>query len=681
MDGAFGFNGRGIDHPLQGALAGLVKTAAIEWDTVHCRAIDVAPDWPDTPAVAAMVADELLHHRQEDAVEIGLNQKRRSALVLEDAPLPAVAPAARAVETGDVVVVSGGARGVTAAVALELATGAQPNLILLGRSPAPEPEPLWLKELTDEAAVKRAILNHEFNGNPTPVQLESAFRRHMANREIASTLAAIRETGSEAHYHSVDVRAADAVRRAIDTVRATHGPVRAVVHGAGVLEDRLIVDKKPEQFERVFDTKVKGLENLLAATTQDPLRLLVLFSSVTARMGNRGQADYAMANEALNKIAQQCAVLRPHCRVKAVNWGPWEGGMVSAGLGQEFRRRGVELISIASGARHLVAEMCRAEDPAVEVVVGAALSGAGVREVPPVGASVSEFSKAAAAADLSLAFKRDLDIGNHPVLRSHMIGGKAVVPLALMTEWFAHGALHGNPGLLLQGLDDIRVLNGIKLDRGKKHIRLMAGKARRKQGAYEVPLELRDGIHGNLKVIHSRARAILVDELPPAPPYRIPAKLTRRSYDRTIADVYDRILFHGPDMRGLREITHLCADGMVADVAPAPAPSVWVKEPLRNRWLSDPLALDAAFQMATIWCFEEKGAVSLPSYCAAYRQYRSRFPAEGVTAVLEITAAGDHKMQGTITFLDADGTVVAQMSGCEAVMDPALQKAFRPAAA
>jgi len=681
MDGAFGFHGRGVENPLQGALAGLVKTAAVEWGTVHCRAIDVAPDWSDTPAVAAMVADELLNRRQEDPVEIGLDQNRRCTLTLEEAPLPAVAPIARALAPSDVVVVSGGARGVTAAFALALAAGTQPKLILLGRSPSPEPEPLWLKELTDEAAVKRAILNHEFDGNPTPIQLEAAFHRHMANREITTTLAAIRETGSEAHYHSVDVRETEAVRRVINSVRATHGPVRAVVHGAGVLEDRLIVDKKPEQFERVFDTKVKGLENLLASTTQDPLRHLVLFSSVTARMGNRGQADYAMANEALNKIAQQFAVIRPHCRVKAVNWGPWEGGMVSAGLGQEFRRRGVELISIASGARHLIDEMCRTDEPAVEVVVGATLTGSTAHAVPPIATTISASSTSDAAAGLSLSFQRDLDIGNHPVLRSHVIGGKAVVPLALMTEWFAHGALHENPGLLLQGLDDLRVLNGIKLDRGKKHIRLMAGKARRKQGAYEVPLELRDGIHGNLEVIHSRAKAILVDELPPAPPYRIPAQLTRRSYDRTIADVYDRILFHGPDMRGLREITHLSADGMVANVAPAPAPSAWVKEPLRNRWLSDPLALDAAFQMATIWCFEEKGAVSLPSYCAAYRQYRSRFPAEGVTAVLEITAASDHKMRGTITFLDADGTVVAQMTGCEAVMDPALQKAFRPAAA
>ena len=88
-----------------------------------------------------------------------------------------------------------------------------------------------MKGLTDEAAVKRAILNHEFDGNPTPIQLEAAFHRHMANREITTTLAAIRETGSEAHYHSVDVRETEAVRRVINSVRATHGPVRAVFTG------------------------------------------------------------------------------------------------------------------------------------------------------------------------------------------------------------------------------------------------------------------------------------------------------------------------------------------------------------------------------------------------------------------------------------------------------------------
>ncbi|MFZ0724248.1 MAG: SDR family oxidoreductase [Desulfobacterales bacterium] len=681
MDGAFGFHGRNIVHPLQGALAGLAKTAVLEWEGVHCRAVDVAPDWSNLPAVAAAVADALLHRGPGDPVEIGLAQNGRWSLALQEAPLPADASEDRLFDAGEVVVVSGGARGVTAAAAIALAARPQPKLILLGRSPAPEPEPSWLQTLDGEGAIKRAILTHEFGGDATPARLEAAFHRYMANREIAASLAAIRDTGAEAHYYRLDVRRADDVRDFIAAVTDRHGPVRAIVHGAGVIEDRLIVDQKPENFARVFDTKVTGLENLLAATDKAALRHLVLFSSVTARLGNRGQAAYAMANEALNKIARRFALDCPQCRVKAINWGPWEGGMVSAGLGREFRRRGVDLIPMASGARHLVEEMGRAGDPEIEVLVGATIPASDARPALPPAAPIAAGGEGETAPELSLTFHRDLDLGNHPVLRSHVIGGTAVVPLALMTEWFAHGALHGNPGLVLQGLDDLRVLKGIRLDRGKKHIRLMAGKARPSRGTFEVPLELRDGVHGDVELIHSRARAILTEELAPAPPYRIPASLTRPSYDRPIAEVYERILFHGPDMRGLRGISHLSAAGMVADVAAAPAPSAWFTEPLRKQWLSDPLVLDAAFQMATIWCFEEKGAAALPSYCAAYRQYRRRFPAEGVTAVLEVTAAGNHKMQGNVTFLDRDGAVVARMTGCESVMDPALQKVFRSAAA
>ena len=44
----------------------------------------------------------------------------------------------------------------------------------------------------------------------------------------------------------------------IDDIRAVHGPIAGIIHGAGVLEDRLIIDKTVDQFERVFDTKVKG---------------------------------------------------------------------------------------------------------------------------------------------------------------------------------------------------------------------------------------------------------------------------------------------------------------------------------------------------------------------------------------------------------------------------------------
>ena len=265
-----------------------------------------------------------------------------------------------------------------------------------------------------------------------------------------------------------------------------------------------------------------------------------------------------------------------------------------------------------------------------------------------------------------------------PVLRSHMLAGKAVVPLALMAEWFGHGALHDNPGLRLHGLDDLRVLSGIKLDGGSRQVQLLAGKARKNNGYFEVHLELRDGIPNDLEVIHSRARAVLIGK-PYAPPgYRIPDTLLTNNFTRSIEEVYERILFHGSDLHGIRNISHCSAAGMTARIAPAPSPDRWMKQPLRNKWLADPLVLDCAFQMATVWCYENTGNVSLPSYCASYRQYCDRFPSEGVTAVLEVRETGGLKMKGDFTFLDDDQIVVAKITGYEAVMDPALYKAFKP---
>ena len=92
------------------------------------------------------------------------------------------------------------------------------------------------------------------------------------------------------------------------------------------------------------------------------------------------------------------------------------------------------------------------------------------------------------SAQLSLTFKREIDIERYPILASHVLDRKPVVPFALITEWLGYGALHGNPGLMLQGLEDVRILNGIKLEKKSHLIRLLAGKAR-KNGSF-VPEDL-----------------------------------------------------------------------------------------------------------------------------------------------------------------------------------------------
>jgi len=578
------------------------------------------------------------------------------------------------------VVISGGARGITAAAALALAKEAGPTLVLLGRSPQPVAEPEWLTPLTDETAIKKAILENEYKDHKaTPAEIDKAFKVHMANREVAANLAEIKSSAADVVYYEADIRDFETVQTVINDIRSKHGSIAAIIHGAGVLEDRLIIDKTLDQFERVFDTKVKGLDNLLQAAPKDHLKYLVLFSSVAARMGNKGQVDYAMANEVLNKMAHDEALKRPDCRVIAINWGPWDGGMVNPALKREFQRNGIHLIPVTEGVQCMLQEMAAGKSEPVEVVIGAEITAAGDhvrRELKRP--ELVQPTPAVKKQQLSLSFEREVDIAHYPILKSHIIDGKPVVPMALITEWFAHGALHENPGLVLHGLDDIRILKGIRLETGKKRIRMLAGKLKKNGQFYEVAVELRDGLKAGKDIIHSSARAILSDQLPSAPAYQFSKAMVAKAYSRKIEEVYDKILFHGDQLHGIRKIVSCSSRGMVAHISPAPAPGKWISAPLRNQWIGDPLVLDSAFQMATVWCFEEKGIVSLPSYGASYRQYYDQFPTDRVTAVLEVKEATSRKMRGNFTFLDTNDEIVAQLTGFEAIMDPSLRKAFKP---
>src|SRR5690606_30929151 len=178
------------------------------------------------------------------------------------------------------------------------------------------------------------------------------------------------QTGARVAYRAVDLRDAAAVRHVLDEVRETFGPVTALVHGAGVLADARLADKRPEDVTRVYATKVAGLEHLLAALDPTKLRAVALFSSSTARFGRRGQSDYAMANEALNKRAQRLARTLPHARVLAVNWGPWDGGMVTPGLRRLFAEEGITTIPLQAGARRLL-DLLATPGPVEVVVLGA----------------------------------------------------------------------------------------------------------------------------------------------------------------------------------------------------------------------------------------------------------------------------------------------------------------------
>ena len=169
LDGTFGVDGLNRHHPYQGGLAGLAKTAAIEWPEVTCRALDIDANWQDNPAIAREIVAELFLPPSSSPVEVGWRQRERVTLALQSSPVADQPQQPLALEDGDVVVISGGARGVTAAAAEALARQRALTLILLGRSPLPFEEPEWLDGRESESDLKKAIIAHAFSQtHPTP---------------------------------------------------------------------------------------------------------------------------------------------------------------------------------------------------------------------------------------------------------------------------------------------------------------------------------------------------------------------------------------------------------------------------------------------------------------------------------------------------------------------------------
>jgi len=669
FDGKFGFSEGKIKAPVTGGLAGLAKTAAIEWENVNCKAIDIAPTLKDNKAAAAKIVDELLN---KGAVEVGLNPNQRFVFGLKSKMLQLKSDRIN-LGKNDVVVISGGAKGVTAATAIALAEKVNTSFVLLGRSGKPTEEPAFLSGVTDEKEIKKAILLNDFSGQkPTPVEVNKAYRKYMGAREITQTIAKIESVGSKAAYYSCDVRDSKAISKILNKARKNFGPVKAVIHGAGVLEDRFIIDKTPEQFTKVYSTKVNGLEALLKATQKDKLKYLVLFSSVSARIGNTGQVDYSVANEVLNKTGRFFAKTNPDCRVTSINWGPWDGGMVTSALKKEFARQNVELIPIAEGAQSMVAEMSGEKTEPVEIVIGATIS----QPVPEKTEKVTAVEEVPES-DLTLSFKKDVDISSYPILNSHRINNTPVVPFALMTEWIGHSALHENPGYTLHGINDMRVLKGIKINGHAKTIRLLSGKGVQNGSFFEVPIEIRNGHSSDaVPVIHSKGTAVLANTVQSPPKYDIPLELLADKYDKDMAEAYDTVLFHGDDLKGIQKVEGCSSKGMVAKLHSAPPPSEWISDPLRSNWVADPLILDSAYQMAILWCYEEKGVASLPSFSKSYKQYTRAFPSDGITAVMEVNEVSDHKMKSDFTFLNSNNDVVATITGYEAIMDSSLIESF-----
>ncbi|MBN2475117.1 MAG: SDR family NAD(P)-dependent oxidoreductase [Pirellulales bacterium] len=306
-----------------GGGAAFARSLHLEMSQVTTCVVDVPADHPQ--AVDWVVAESRAAVGYSEAHYDTAAARREAVLRLlpladEGPPLP--------LDPDDVMLVTGGGKGIAAECAFSLAKESGVRLALLGRS------------------------------------------RPDADTELAANLRRIAAAGIEFHYVSADVTDPASVQAAVAEIEARLGPITAIVHGAGTNLPKRLDALDEDAVSRTLKPKVQGVRNVLAAVDPEPLRLLVTFGSIIARTGMHGQADYALANEWLTRLAERWHEQHPHCHCLAVEWSVWSGLGMGERLGtiDALRRQGIAPISPDEGVR-LLRRLITTPAPKVAVVV------------------------------------------------------------------------------------------------------------------------------------------------------------------------------------------------------------------------------------------------------------------------------------------------------------------------
>ena len=389
--------------------AGLAKTLHLEAPAVPVTVITLPLAAPTPVPDAAGIADAIV---ADVAATTGFSEVHYDEAGSRRVPLlrPVLDLADQGAELplgpGDVLLVSGGGKGITAECALTLARDTGAAIALLGRS-----------DPADDA-------------------------------ELAANLGRMEAAGARYAYIRADVTSPTEVAAAVAQVGAELGPVTAILHGAGRNVPASLVTLDEATFHSTLAPKIDGLAALVGAVDPDSLKLMITFGSIIGRAGLRGQADYATANDWMTDLTKQVQAQlieqgHPHCRCVALEWSVWSGAGMGEKLGvlESLIREGISPISLDVGIDILRRVLATPAAPSSLVVMSRA-GGLPTITLEPVELPLTRFIDRPRVhyPSIELIADAELSADHDPYLIDHLLDGDLLFPAVLGMEAMAQAA-------------------------------------------------------------------------------------------------------------------------------------------------------------------------------------------------------------------------------------------------
>jgi enediyne polyketide synthase len=502
--------------------AGLAKTLRLEAPEVRTTVVHTA--------VERGTVDRIV---RDVAATTGFSEvyytagNTRQVPVLRPLPIqPGSTEAALSVD--DVLLVTGGGKGITAECALAVAEDTGARLALVGRS--------------DPAA----------------------------DDELTANLARFTERGVTAAYERADVTDPAQVKEAVRKLtEQLGGPVTAIMHGSGRNEPAALTTVQPDTLRATLAPKVDGLRHVLDAVDPGELRLLVALGSIIGRAGLRGEAHYSIANEWLEDLVTRYGAEHPGCRTLVLEWSVWSG----VGMGERLSvvegltRQGITPITPDQGLAVLRRLLADPRTPSTVVISGRTGTIDTVeRDHEPLPLLRFVDRPLVRYHDVELIVETDLNAGTDPYLADHRLDGNLLFPAVLGMEAMAQvtAALTGwtEPPAITDAVFDRPIV--VPPD-GSTTIRIAA--VRTDDDAVDVVIQ---SAETGFTAEHFRARLVRPQEgAAGGPPEQVDDDLPPVPLDPA-AELYGDLLFQGERFQRLRGYRRAAARDVDAVVEALP---------------------------------------------------------------------------------------------------------------
>jgi phosphopantetheine--protein transferase-like protein len=674
-DGALGFEKPAANGHILGSVTGATKAFGREFPQTLTRVLDLHPDL--TPSQVAAAIGRSLAEAFSLEVAVGSDGELkvvRLVPVMEEGLEPGL-------NSGDVVLVTGGARGITAECVRFLAEQKQLTIVLLGRTPlssrAEQLQHFGAQQWNEEKMRIAERLKREGQA-PTPVMVEKELGRLKGEAEVSRTIRELRAIGSEVLYRALDIRDGDAVDRVIQEVAETCKGVDLVIHAAGIDASRALRSKTVEQMEALVAVKVQGMLNLMRSLEKHEMlpRRIIGFGSVSGRFGNMAQVDYSAANDGLAHLLRK--VDRDlDGKASIIDWAPWaEIGMATRGsVQQSLEAAGIDFIPPRRGAELLAQEITRST-PSAETLVAGRVGSFESEAFSVPGSKIGERTLFAGQHAKIVAFvpgeymRATVALKpSHPVLDDHRINRAAVFPGVGGMEVMRAAATTLNPEAAFADWQDVRFKGPIKVFKDDpfhaevEAIRVEGGSPGEIKYFCRIFSWFTDksGRRVGAPRLHHEC-SMVVGPKREAPAAEFP--VWQDSVWVSESDIY-AVFFHGPAFKLL--------DHLVADAAGTGIHFGYQDTPQRPDMFMDPIpaAVEAVFQAGAAAGLESDGIMTLPVGVARARVYQTDvIPRDG-----RILRIGRSTLQGgpegragfryDATVRDSEGRAVVVLEGIE----------------